>query len=166
MSDQPGTWPERAVPSVEELEALFAWGTAPRGGVPVARAAAGRCSALGSRWPGGRPEYPGLDAWEHARRLLRRAVNADRPGQEVLRRLNSARAYDIERLPEPAGPLVRGGWCSIYEHAFLLDDDRELCLYELEHDLTPDSQLVCEVYADEASAARAARGHARTLGGF
>ncbi|MGP3968551.1 DUF6227 family protein [Streptomyces sp. 6N223] len=163
MSDQPGSWPEGHDPSVEELEALFALESAPRGGRPVARAAAEWCAAGGGRWPG-RPEYPGLDAWEHARRLLRRAVNADRPGREVLRRLSRARAYDIERLPEPAGPLGSGGWCAIYEHAFLLEDDRELCLYELEHDLTPDSRLVCEVYADEESAASAARRHARALG--
>jgi hypothetical protein len=163
MSDQPGSWPEGAVPSVEELEAWFALEPAPRGPGPVTHTAADWCAGRGSRWAG-RPEYPGLDAWEHARRLLRRAANADRPGRALMRRLSRARAYDIERLPEPAGPLGGGGWCAIYEHAFLLDDDRELCLYELEHDLTPDGRLVCEVYADEASAARAARSHARALG--
>jgi hypothetical protein len=136
MSDQPDVGPERAVPSVDELEALFALGTAP-------------CD--------GRPEYPGRDAAEHARRLLRRAVNPDRPGEEILRRLSRARAYDIERLPEPQGPFGSGGCCSIYEHAFLLDDDREACLYELEHDLTPDCQLVSEVYPDEVAARRRAR---------
>lgn len=157
MREQPGQWPEWAVPSAAELELLLARG------VPVARR--WDTAAGGVRWPAGRPEYPGVDAWEHARRLLRRAVNADRPGEETLRRLAGARAYDIERLPEPGGPFCCGGWCVVYEHAFLLADGRELCLYELEHDHTPDARLVSEVYVDEAAVGRAARRHVRALGG-
>ncbi|MGP4112382.1 DUF6227 family protein [Streptomyces sp. 4N509B] len=156
MSEQPGEGPERAVPSVEELELLFAGGVAERR----------RGGPVGSgRWPGGRPEYPGVDAWEHARRLLRRSVNPDRPGEETLRRLAEATAYDIERLPEPSGPLGCGGWCAIYEHAFLLRDGSETCLYEVEHDLTPGGHLVSEVYADEIAAGHAARFHTHALGG-
>ncbi|CAL9387318.1 hypothetical protein SUDANB171_01181 [Streptomyces sp. enrichment culture] len=109
--------------------------------------------------------YPGQDSSRHARRLLGRAENADRPGEDILRLLLGARGYGIERLPEPrsAVPGERRRWCSVYEHAFLLADDSELCLYELEHDLTPDRRLVCEVYRDEVAAGRAARRHAHAL---
>ncbi|MEO3749810.1 DUF6227 family protein [Streptomyces sp. B6B3] len=145
--EQRDAWPERAVPSVEELEALLN-GSERRD--------------WESRLPG-RPEYPGRDAAEHARRLLRRAVNADRPDEETLRLLATSTAYDIERLPDPGGSLTSAAWCAVYEHAFLLDDGREICLYELEHDLTPDRRLVCEVYADELTAGRAARRCVRPL---
>ncbi|MGK5530231.1 DUF6227 family protein [Streptomyces sp. URMC 129] len=121
-------------------------------------------TVLGVGIPGQRA-YPGQDSSEHARRLLRRAVNADRPGEEILRLLSAARGYGIERLPEPRGHAGGGHWCSLYEHAFLLDDDSELCLYELEHDRTADGGLVCEVYPDVLSAGRAAQRHARVRGG-
>ncbi|MFB4192864.1 DUF6227 family protein [Streptomyces carpaticus] len=109
--------------------------------------------------------YPGQDSSRHARRLLGRAENPDRPGEDILRLLLGARGYGIERLPEPRAAAAGGRrrWCSVYEHAFLLADDSELCLYELEHDLTPDRRLVCEVYRDEVAAARAARRHARAV---
>ncbi|UED86858.1 DUF6227 family protein [Streptomyces profundus] len=113
----------------------------------------------------GRRAYPGRDAADHARRLLRRAVNADRPGEDTLGQLSSALGYDIGRLAEPRAGYGGRGWCSLYEHAFLMPDASEVRLYELEHDLTEERQLVCEVYADEASASRAARRHGRAHGG-
>lgn len=143
MTDQPVTGPVRA-------------GAATTSSGPPAEALA----VFGVRVP--RPRaYPGEDGTEHARRLLRRAVNPDRPGEETQRRLAAAEAYGIERLPEPCR-VGDTTWCSVYEHAFLLADGSELCLYELEHDLTPGRRLVSEVYPDEVAAGRAARRHVRT----
>ena len=143
MSDRSRAWRDGAVPSAEQLERLFG------GDVPA---------WPGTRWP---RAYPGRDSGEHARRLLNRAVNPDRPGQEVLRRLAGAVGHAIERLPDRRIEPPPRGWCSVYEHAFLLADHSELCLYEVEHDATEDGELVCEVYADEATAGRAARRCAR-----
>ncbi|MFI7278306.1 DUF6227 family protein [Streptomyces sp. NPDC049879] len=158
MTDQPESLPGDDVPSVEELEWLFHQG-------PPARAAGGPADRVpGPRVHPERRAYPGRDSSDHARRLLRRAVNPDRPGEETLRLLAAARGYLIERMPEPGGRSA-GRWCSVYAHAFLLADDSELCLYELEHDQTPDGRLVCEVYPDESAAGRAARRHARPLRG-
>lgn len=152
----------REVPSAEELERLVMGADWPS----HQEAAGGWASLLGAEAALAGPRlYPHEDSPEHARRLLRRAVNPDRPGPETLTRLSSSLGYDIERLPEPAGRGDGRVWCSVYEHAFLLDDDSELCLYELEHDLTPDRRLVCEVYPDEVAAGRAARRHARELRG-
>jgi hypothetical protein len=55
-------------------------------------------------------------------------------------------------------------WCRFYEHAFLLAGGDEIILWELEHNLTVDGRLVCEVYLDEVSAELAADRHARALG--
>ncbi len=105
------------------------------------------------------------DSPDHARRLLRRAENPDRPGGETLRLLSGACGHDIVHVPRPrACPPGQHLWCSLYEHAFLLDDGTEVCLYELEHNLTGGEGLVCEVYLDETVADRAARRHARALG--
>lgn len=102
---------------------------------------------------------------EHARRLLRRAENPDRPGEETLRLLSDACGHDIVHVPRPRScPPGQHLWCSLYEHAFLLADGSEICLYELEHNLTCDEGLVCEVYLDESVADRAARRHARDRG--
>ncbi|RKN38809.1 DUF6227 family protein [Streptomyces hoynatensis] len=145
MTDQPEALPGSEIPSAEELELLLALkGTAGQGALP------------GESLPRQR-SYPGQDSPDHARRLLRRAVNPDRPGEDVLRLLAAARGYDIERLPEPPGRGCVRGWCSVYEHAFLLADGSEVCLYELEHDQTPDHRLVCEVYREEWAAELAAR---------
>lgn len=102
---------------------------------------------------------------DHARRLLRRAENPDRPGDEVLRLLDTAQAHEIVHVPRPHG-LVHElhVWCSVYEHAFLLADGSELSLYELEHDLSTTGRLVCEVYLEESTADRAAHRHARDRG--
>lgn len=109
--------------------------------------------------------YPERDSPEHARRLLRRAENADRPGPEVLSRLQSACAHQIARLAKPCGAHRHHRvWCSVYEHAFLLDGGDEVSLFELEHNLTSDGQLVCEVYLDEATADQAADRYARAHG--
>jgi hypothetical protein len=147
MTERPESLPDGAAPTAEELERLFALEAGPE----PARA------HLTVPLPPHRA-YPGRDTSEHARRLLRRAVNPDRPGEETLRLLAAARAYDIERLPEPRDRVTAPArWCSLYQHAFLLADDREVCLYELEHDATPDRRLVCEVYPDATAADRAAR---------
>jgi hypothetical protein len=105
------------------------------------------------------------DSPGHARRLLRRAENPDRPGEETLRLLADARGHDIVHVPRPrACPPGLRLWCSLYEHAFLLADGSEVRLYELEHNLTGGEGLVCEVYPDEAVAERAALRYARARG--
>lgn len=110
--------------------------------------------------PWSREDSPG-----HARRLLRRAENRDRPGEETLRLLADARGHDIVHVPKPrACPPGERLWCSLYEHVFLLADGTEVSLYELEHNLTGGEGLVCEVYPDAAVADRAARRYARARG--
>ena len=115
--------------------------------------------------PCGHRAYAEDDSPDHARRLLRRAENADRPGEEVWRLLATSRGHEI--LPVPRPPALADEWqvwCSVYEHAFLLADGGELSLYELEHDLSGSGRLVCEVYLDEAVADRAAHRLAREHG--
>jgi uncharacterized protein DUF6227 len=108
--------------------------------------------------------YTGRDSADHARRLLRRAENADRPGEEVLRLLSTARGHEIVPVPRPHNSPACHVWCSVYEHAFLLADGREVSLYELEHNLSRTGRLVCEVYLEEAGADRAAHRRARDRG--
>ncbi|WP_329457369.1 DUF6227 family protein [Streptomyces sp. NBC_01497] len=100
--------------------------------------------------------YVNDNSVDHARRVLRRAENADRPGEETGRLLRTAFAHHIAQ--------VFGHWCHLdegnagfmlYEHAFLLIDGTETSLWEIEHTATPDGRHMCEVYVDEA-AARAA----------
>lgn len=90
---------------------------------------------------------------DHAWRVLRRAENADRPGGPVRRLLRSAVGHETTlvalRHDRVAGVSV--DW-SLYEHAFLLADGREVSLWELEHAFTADGHPVCEVYLDEATA--------------
>lgn len=109
--------------------------------------------------------YTEHDSPDHARRLLRRAENEDRPGADILRLLAGAQGHEIVHVPRPHA-LVREWhiWCSLYQHAFLLADGSELSLYELEHDLTGSGRLVCEVYLEEVHADRAAHRHARERG--
>ncbi|NGO67746.1 DUF6227 family protein [Streptomyces boncukensis] len=115
-----------------------------------------------TEWHSGLTEH---DSPEHARRLLRRAENADRPGEDTLRLLTTALGYQITHVP---GPVMRTGgsrvWCSLYEHLFLLPDGREVSLYELEHNLSGTGRLVCEVYLEEAGADRAVHRRARDHG--
>ncbi|MEU2898865.1 DUF6227 family protein [Streptomyces sp. NPDC001273] len=90
---------------------------------------------------------------DHARRLLRRAENPDRPGPETAALLATACAHRITQAfgrPSRAG---RPALCfSLYEHAFLLGDGVELSLWEVEHTLTPDGRHMCEVYTSEDAA--------------
>ncbi|MFZ3569996.1 DUF6227 family protein [Streptomyces sp. BH097] len=94
---------------------------------------------------------------DHARRLLRRAENPDattRPGPGTARLLQEACAHHITQA---FGCRVSHGF-ALYEHAFLLRDDCELSLWEVEHTATPDGRHMCEVYATQ-EAARAAMEH-------
>ncbi|MFI1409927.1 DUF6227 family protein [Streptomyces sp. NPDC020707] len=96
------------------------------------------------------------DSADHGRRLLRRAENADRPGEDMAELLRVAFAHQITQAfgrPFRAG---RKRLCfSLYEHAFLLRDGRELSLWEVEHTATPDGRHMCEVYASEEDAREA-----------
>lgn len=114
---------------------------------------------------GGRVPYPESGSPEHARRLLRRAENPDRPGDGTARLLATARRHQISHLPRPH---AAGGpwhiWCSVYRHAFLLADGREVSLYELEHNLSGTGLLVSEVYLGQDAAEHAAQLRAREQG--
>ncbi|MEV8595235.1 DUF6227 family protein [Streptomyces sp. NPDC052012] len=100
-----------------------------------------------------RHAYVPDDSADHARRLLRRAENADRPGAETAALLATAFAHQITQAfgrPLRAG---RSGLCfSLYEHAFLLCDGVEVSLWEVEHTATPDGRHMCEVYVTEDAA--------------
>ncbi|MEU4982627.1 DUF6227 family protein [Streptomyces sp. NPDC021969] len=93
---------------------------------------------------------------DHARRLLRRAENADRPDAGLADRLSTACGHQITQAfggPGRAG-RTRAGF-SLYEHAFLLRDGVEVSLWEVEHTATPDGRHMCEVYDSEDTARRA-----------
>ncbi|MGA4965250.1 DUF6227 family protein [Streptomyces pseudogriseolus] len=106
--------------------------------------------------PAVRQTYASDDSPDHARRLLRRAENADRPGAETAALLSTACAHRITQAfgrPSRAG---RTALCiSLYEHAFLLGDGGEISLWEVEHTVTPDGRHMCEVYTSEDAARRA-----------
>ncbi|MBD0746445.1 DUF6227 family protein [Streptomyces sp. CBMA152] len=96
------------------------------------------------------------DSADHARRLLRRAENPDRPGEPVARLLRGALAHQITRALGGHGRTDRrDGGVILYEHAFLLLDGTELSLWEVEHTATPDGSHMCEVYASQDAARRA-----------
>ncbi|OEV03073.1 DUF6227 family protein [Streptomyces nanshensis] len=106
--------------------------------------------------PFGRRTYRETGSPDHARRLLRRAENADSPGQEIAALLETARGHEILPVPKPQVLAHEWQvWCTVYEHAFLLADGSELSLYEVEHDLSGSGALVCEVYLEEGFADRA-----------
>ncbi|NLU73037.1 hypothetical protein HCC61_10165 [Streptomyces sp. HNM0575] len=106
--------------------------------------------------PFGRRTYSETGSPDHARRLLRRAENDDRPGEDVARLLESARGHEILPVPKPQVLAHEWQvWCTVYEHAFLLADGSEISLYEVEHDLSGTGALVCEVYLEEGFADRA-----------
>ncbi|GAA3720808.1 DUF6227 family protein [Streptomyces tremellae] len=92
---------------------------------------------------------------DHARRVLRRAENADRPGEATARLLRTAFAHHIAQVFGHWSHAEEGGGFMLYEHAFLLLDGTETSLWEVEHTATPDGRHMCEVYLDEG-AARAA----------
>jgi Family of unknown function (DUF6227) len=100
-----------------------------------------------------RHDYRPGGAAEHARRLLRRAENLDRPGEPVRRLLAAAVGHETTLVTlrhDHAGDFAMD-W-SLYEHAFLLADGIELSLWEVEHTINPHGNPVCEVYLDEATA--------------
>ncbi|MER6707266.1 DUF6227 family protein [Streptomyces fumanus] len=93
---------------------------------------------------------------DHARRLLRRAENADRPGAEMAALLATAAAHQItQAFGRPARAGRAGLSFSLYEHAFLLRGGEEISLWEVEHTATPDGRHMCEVYVSEDAARRA-----------
>ncbi|MEU3184444.1 DUF6227 family protein [Streptomyces sp. NPDC006923] len=99
---------------------------------------------------------------DHARRVLRRAENDDRPGEDTARLLRTAFAHHITQ--------VFGRQCQVegkdagfmlYEHAFLLIDGSETSIWEVEHTATPDGRHMCEVYETERTAREAMEVRAR-----
>lgn len=114
--------------------------------------------------PAPRPrEHAVEQSADHARRVLRRAENADRPGEEVALRLRSAYAHQITQAfgARQCLPDGRGAGFSLYEHAFVLLDGSEVSLWEVEHTATPDGRHMCEVYESEAAARGAMEHRAR-----
>ncbi|MET9698987.1 DUF6227 family protein [Streptomyces sp. NPDC006529] len=99
-------------------------------------------------------EYAVEQSADHARRVLRRAENTDRPGEAVAHRLTSAYAHRITQAFGTRQCLAdgRGAGFSLYEHAFVLLDGSELSLWEVEHTATPDGRHMCEVYESETAA--------------
>ncbi|MFE2063803.1 DUF6227 family protein [Streptomyces sp. NPDC059467] len=103
--------------------------------------------------PEPRHVYVPDDSADHARRLLRRAENADRPDTETTQALTTAFAHQITQAFGRPGRAGRAGLSfSLYEHAFLLRDGRELSLWEVEHTATEDGRHMCEVYPTEDAA--------------
>ncbi|MDH6450836.1 MULTISPECIES: DUF6227 family protein [unclassified Streptomyces] len=100
-----------------------------------------------------RHAYVPDDSADHARRLLRRAENTDRPGQETATLLTEAFAHQItQAFGRPCRAGRAGLGFSLYEHAFLLRDGAEVSLWEVEHTATPDGRHMCEVYVTEDAA--------------
>ncbi|MYU20436.1 DUF6227 family protein [Streptomyces sp. SID8352] len=100
--------------------------------------------------PAPRHAYVRGGSADHARRLLRRAENTDRPGTDTAALLATASAHQITQA---FGRPVRAELpYALYEHAFLLFDGREISLWEVEHTATPDGRHMCEVYSSEAEA--------------
>lgn len=100
-----------------------------------------------------RHAYAPDDSADHARRLLRRAENTDRPGADVASLLSTASGHQITQAFGRPCRVGRAGLCfSLYEHAFLLSDGVEISLWEVEHTATPDGRHMCEVYATEDAA--------------
>ncbi|MEU5093796.1 DUF6227 family protein [Streptomyces sp. NPDC020996] len=100
-----------------------------------------------------RHAYVADDSADHARRLLRRAENPDRPGAETAALLRTAFAHQIMQAFGRPCRAGRSGLCfSLYEHAFLLRDGEEVSLWEVEHTATPDGRHMCEVYTTEDAA--------------
>ncbi|GAA3234361.1 DUF6227 family protein [Streptomyces lavendulae] len=99
-------------------------------------------------------EYTVEQSADHARRVLRRAENADRPGERVATLLRSAYAHQITQAFGGRQCLADGrdAGFSLYEHSFVLLDGTELSLWEVEHTATPDGRHMCEVYESEAAA--------------
>lgn len=145
-----------------EVPAQPARDPAPTGAEPQDEAAA--LSALfADPAPAPHREYTVEQSADHARRVLRRAENADRPGEGVALRLRSAYAHQITQAFGGRQRLWdgRGVGFTLYEHAFVLMDGSELSLWEVEHTATPDGRHMCEVYESEAAAREAMELRAR-----
>ncbi|GAA2496583.1 DUF6227 family protein [Streptomyces gobitricini] len=105
------------------------------------------------------------DSADHARRVLRRAENVDRPGEAVASRLRSAFAHHIKQVfGRQCGVAGKDAGFTLYEHAFLLLDGSEMSVWEVEHTATPDGRHMCEVYEDEHTAREAMELRARVRG--
>uniref|UniRef100_A0AAU3GVQ8 DUF6227 family protein n=1 Tax=Streptomyces sp. NBC_01401 TaxID=2903854 RepID=A0AAU3GVQ8_9ACTN len=90
---------------------------------------------------------------DHARRVLRRAENGDRPGDATAGLLRAAFAHHITQVFGRQYHVDgRDAGFTLYEHAFLLLDGSETSLWEVEHTATPDGRHMCEVYDDEQAA--------------
>ncbi|MEU1122793.1 DUF6227 family protein [Streptomyces sp. NPDC005899] len=99
---------------------------------------------------------------DHARRVLRRAENGDRPGSETAGLLRAAFAHHITQIfGRQCRVDGRDAGFTLYEHAFLLLDGTETSLWEVEHTATPDGRHMCEVYGDEQAARRAMENRTR-----
>jgi hypothetical protein len=106
--------------------------------------------------------YVPEDSADHARRVLRRAENADRPGEETARLLRAAFAHHITQVfGRQCRVAGKDAGFTLYEHAFLLLDGTETSLWEVEHTATPDGRHMCEVYAAEHAAREAMELRAR-----
>ncbi|WP_425281882.1 DUF6227 family protein [Streptomyces ficellus] len=102
---------------------------------------------------------------DHARRVLRRAENEDRPGEAVAARLRGAFAHHIRQVfGRQCGVAGRDAGFALYEHAFLLLDGSEMSVWEVEHTATPDGRHMCEVYEDEHVARAAMERRAQVRG--
>ncbi|WP_156727054.1 DUF6227 family protein [Streptomyces apocyni] len=97
-------------------------------------------------------EYITEGSADHARRLLRRAENADRPGERTARRVSTALAHQIIQAFRSPCSDASGFGFALYEHAFLLHDGSEVSLWEAEHTATPDGRHMCEVYLSQDAA--------------
>lgn len=99
-------------------------------------------------------EYAVEESADHARRVLRRAENPDRPRERVALLLRSAYAHQITQAFGTRQCLADGrdAGFSLYEHAFILLDGSEFSLWEVEHTATPDGRHMCEVYETETAA--------------
>ncbi|MDO0914181.1 DUF6227 family protein [Streptomyces sp. DT2A-34] len=103
--------------------------------------------------PAPRHAYVPDDSADHARRLLRRAENHDRPDAATAALLATAFAHRItQAFGRPSRTGRAGLSFSLYEHAFLLHDGKEVSLWEVEHTATPDGRHMCEVYVSEDAA--------------
>ncbi|MEE1755819.1 DUF6227 family protein [Streptomyces sp. SP18CS02] len=99
---------------------------------------------------------------DHARRVLRRAENADRPGEAVAARLRESFAHDIKQVfGRQCSVAGKDAGFTLYEHAFLLLDGSEVSVWEVEHTATPDGRHMCEVYEQEHAAREAMELRAR-----
>ncbi|MET9886287.1 DUF6227 family protein [Streptomyces sp. NPDC006430] len=108
-------------------------------------------------------EYTVEQSADHARRVLRRAENPDRPGERTALLLRSAYAHQITQAfgTRPCTADGRVAGFSLYEHSFVLMDGSEISLWEVEHTATPDGRHMCEVYESEAVARGAMQLRAR-----